>query len=105
MVNLIKCYIVDFEGYPTKNSFLFKEIAICDPHENSFQNYFLKTPYLNSKTYNYLLKNHHHIPYLHGNTDHKTIFKKLNLATIIFIVKVIKNLVILKNILKLKLLI
>ena len=78
------CFIVDFQGYPTRSKFLFKEISVYNNSNKTFRNYFCSTPKLFCKTYTFLLNNHHQIPHYYGKTYYKNIFHSLERASIIF---------------------
>ena len=86
LINLIpnNGYIVDFQGYNTKNKFYFKEFAIYSNRNSSFRNYFCKTPRIDNNSYKYLLKCHHRIPFYFGQTFFMNVINELKNAEIIF---------------------
>jgi hypothetical protein len=77
--------VIDFEGYQNNDTFIFKEIAINDIVDNTYQNFFIKSPHQNSKHYHWLVRHYHHIPHYYGTHSHLKVLKKLDSAVIIFV--------------------
>ncbi len=77
--------IVDFEGYQVGSTYFFKEIAIYDHENDTYQNFFVKCPKQNSRTYRWLVKYYHHIPHNYGTESHIRILKSLNSASVIYV--------------------
>ena len=88
--------MIDFEGFYTYPTFHFKEIAVYFNYNKTITQYFIKSPdYLqhnyNNKTYNWVVENHHGIPYEYGDTNLYKVLNKLKKFKIIFCKDIIKQ--------------
>jgi hypothetical protein len=73
----MRCFVIDFEGYPKKNRFIFKEFSLINVATLEFKHTFIKCSdcYKYDRQARWLYKHYHKIPLKYGDISF-TSFKK-----------------------------